>query len=511
MQEIMLEMRGICKAFGAVKANHEIDLKVGKGAITALLGENGSGKSTLMKLLFGMERPDSGTIIWKGRELSSHGPREAIAAGIGMIHQHFMLVESMSVVDNVMLGWPRAGKWLRRAEIAREIREASARYGLELDPEQLVSNLPFGTRQRIEIVKAIMRGADLLIFDEPTSNLSAPEVAGLLAVMRRLKSDGRSIIFISHKLGEVMEICDDGVILRDGKVAGHFQAGAVTRATLARMMVDRDLESVPERVTWSENNEILKVEGLNLQSAQGRPLLENVTFSLRAGEVFAIAGVDGNGQTELIETLAGMRSPTSGAVHLGGVDITFANVRSRLAAGMAYIPVDRANTSLVPAMSIEDNMALRDFDAKPWRRGPWQDRAAYRAMATQRIAEFGIACGGPGVPAATLSGGNQQKIVLARELGRRPRVVLAAQPTWGLDPGATRFVIDQVLALRNEGAAVLYVSSELEEVMMLGDRIGVMSRGRLGGIVPRSEVDLTAIGLMMVGAQAESEPLRETE
>lgn len=501
-----LEMRGITKTFGQVRANHQVDLSVHKGSITALLGENGSGKSTLMKLLFGIEQPDCGTMIWRGREFQPRGPGDAIAAGIGMIHQHFMLIESLSVVDNVMLGWPRAGHWLRRAHMAREIREASVRYGLDLDPDQIVRDLPFGRRQRIEIVKAIMRGADLLIFDEPTSNLSAPEVTSLLAVMRHLKAEGRSIIFISHKLSEVMEICDNGVILRDGQVSGRFQAGSVTKRQIAQMMVDRDLELAPDRALITGARTVLEVERLGLPATQGQVGLKDVSFSLKAGEIFAIAGVDGNGQTELVEALAGLRAVKQGKVTLEGIDLTSASVHERLRRGIAYIPVDRANTSLIPAMTIEDNLALRDFNGKPWRRGTWLDRSAFRAQALKRISVFSISCGGPDVPVATLSGGNQQKIVLARELGRRPQVVLAAQPTWGLDPGATRFVIDQLLALRNEGAAILYISSELEEIMMLGDRIGVLSRGRLVGIVPRDEVDVSAIGLMMAGADVQQEP-----
>jgi len=507
----MLEMRAISKRFGTVQANQAVDLTVPAGRIVALLGENGSGKSTLMKLLFGIVKPDSGTIVFKGQELAAQSPKEAIAAGIGMIHQHFMLVESMSVVDNVMLGWPAAGRWLRRAEMAERIREASARYGLELEPQQLIRDLPFGARQRVEIIKAIMRGADLLILDEPTSNLSAPEVASLMAVMRRLKDEGRSVIFISHKLGEVMEVCDEGIVLRNGRVVSTFEVGSVTRAQLARMMVDRDLESAAARDERPAGGHVLKVEHLSLSDGRGRALLNDVCFSLREGEILALAGVDGNGQTELVETLAGLRECSSGTIELAGLDITTSSTKARLAAGLAYIPVDRASTSIVPAMTIEDNLAMRDYTSKPWRRGMLLDRRAFRQQALTHIAGFGIACAGPAITADSLSGGNQQKIVLARELGRRPRVLLAAQPTWGLDPGATRFVIDQILALRNSGAAVLYISAELEEVLMIGDRIGVLSAGRLEGVVPRSEVDLTAIGMMMAGAARDRAPVNDRQ
>ncbi|WP_158602097.1 ABC transporter ATP-binding protein [Pararobbsia silviterrae] len=496
----MLELRALSKRFGSVQANDAVDLDVPAGRIVALLGENGSGKSTLMKLVFGIERADSGTIVFKDRELDGHRPGDAIAAGIGMIHQHFMLVESMSVVDNVMLGWPAAGRWLRRAQMAAQVREASARYGLDLDPEQWVSELSFGQRQRVEIVKAIMRGADLLILDEPTSNLSAPEVEGLIAIMRKLKGEGRSVIFITHKLGEVMQACDEGIVLRAGKVVDRFDVSTITRAELARLMVDRDVGAAPQRATLEHDTRVLDVQGLTLRDTRGRTLLDDIGFTLRGGEILAIAGVDGNGQTELVETLAGLRKPSRGSMHLDGVDVSRANARARLAAGIAYIPVDRAHTSLVPAMTIEDNLALRDFARRPWRKRLLLDRAAFRHRALDQIAEFRIACPGPQASAGSLSGGNQQKIVLARELGRTPRVLVAMQPTWGLDPGATRFVIDRVLALRDRGAAILYVSAELEEVLMLGDRIGVLSGGKLKGIVPRDAVDLTALGMMMAGA-----------
>ncbi|HTJ94291.1 MAG TPA: ABC transporter ATP-binding protein [Pararobbsia sp.] len=488
------------KRFGTTQANDGVDLDVPDGRIVALLGENGSGKSTLMKLVFGIERADSGTILFKGRELEGHSPADAIAAGIGMIHQHFMLIEPMSVVDNVMLGWPAAGRWLKRPAMAEKIREASTRYGLELDPEQRVGELSFGQRQRVEIVKAIMRGADLLILDEPTSNLSAPEVEGLIRILRSLKAEGRSVVFITHKLGEVMEACDEGIVLRAGKVAARFDVGSIDRAQLARLMVDRELGEAPQRAVHTSSKPVLEVAELTVRDAQGRTLIDDVSFELRSGEILAVAGVDGNGQTELVEAIAGLRKSAHGSLRLDGVDLTRADARARLGAGIAYVPVDRAHTSLVPAMTIEDNLALRDFSRKPLRKGPVLDRTAFRRQAQSQIAEFGIACAGPHATAGSLSGGNQQKIVLARELGRQPRVIIAMQPTWGLDPGATRFVIERVLALRNLGAAVLYVSAELEEVLALGDRVGVLSGGKLKGIVTREHVDLTAIGMMMAGA-----------
>jgi simple sugar transport system ATP-binding protein len=497
----MLEMRGVCKRYGSVRANHNIDLTVSHGQILGLLGENGSGKTTLMKVLFGMVRAEAGTVTFKGKQLIDHSPRDAIAAGIGMIHQQFMLVDAMTVTENVMLGWARAGNWLRTREMAELVRSASATYRLELEPNAVVGELPFGHRQRVEIVKAILRGADLLILDEPTSNLSPPEVAGLLGVMRRLREEGRSVIFISHKLGEVLDICDEVVVLRDGEVAGSCSVDGATRAELARMMIGRDIRHAPRLAKVAMGPDLMSVEGVSIRDRSGFERLREVTFTLREGEILAVAGVDGNGQEELVEVLAGLKIPMHGRITLGGRDITADGVTARLLAGLAYIPVDRVNTSLVQGMSIEDNLGLRDFERSPLCRGPWLDRAAFRKQAMLRIAEFGIHCGGPDVPAQTLSGGNQQKIVVAREISRRPRVLIAFQPTLGLDPGATQFVIDQILALRDAGGAVLYISSELEEVLMLGDSIGVIYDGQLSGVVKRDEADMTKIGLLMAGIQ----------
>jgi ABC-type uncharacterized transport system ATPase subunit len=294
----MLEMRGICKRYGSVRANHNIDLMVPQGRILGLLGENGSGKTTLMKVLFGMVRLDAGTITFRGKTLADHKPRDAISEGICMIHQQFMLVDAMTVAENVALGWARAGRWLRMREIAQLIRGASATYGLDLEPNAVVGDLPFGHRQRVEIVKAILRGADLLILDEPTSNLSPPEVAGLLGVMRRLRQEGRSVIFISHKLGEVLEICDEVVVLRDGEVAGSCSVDRATRAQLARMMIGRDIGQTPRHQEHPSGSEILSVDGVSVRDRSGLDRLREITFSLREGEILAVAGVDGNGQEE---------------------------------------------------------------------------------------------------------------------------------------------------------------------------------------------------------------------
>jgi simple sugar transport system ATP-binding protein len=495
----MLEMRGIYKSYGPVRANRNIDLKVPPGKIVGLLGENGSGKSTLMKVLFGIVRADAGSIIYKGRALAGHSPHESIAAGIGMIHQHFMLVDAMTVTENIMLGWTRAGRWLRPREIAELIDGARCTYGLDVNPRATVGRLPYGKRQCVEIMKAILRGADLLVLDEPTSNLSPPEADRLLEAMRRLREQGRSVIFISHKLGEVLDICDDIVVLRDGEVTGRCSAAGATRAELAHMMVGRDVTTPIDRVNRAPGPEILAVTRLSHTDETGIERLREVSFSIRAGEILAVAGVDGNGQADLVDAISGLQRPDHGRVSLAGRDITRWSVQARLTAGLSYIPVDRSGTSIVPDMTVEDNLALRDFNRAPLSRWCCLDRAGFRALAASGIARFGIRAGGHDAPVRTLSGGNQQKIVVAREVGRNPRVLLAFQPTWGLDPGATRFVIDQVLALRQAGGAILYISAELDEVLALGNRIAVMYNGCLSEPVQREETDRTAVGLMMGG------------
>jgi general nucleoside transport system ATP-binding protein len=500
----MLQMRGISKSYGSVRANRDVNLDVPAGRIVGLLGENGSGKSTLMKVLFGIVAADAGTIMFKGKPFVPHSPRQAIAARLAMIHQHFTLVDAMTVTENVMLGWDRAGYWLRPHEIARLIEATSRTYGIEIDPDAMVSDLPHGQRQRVEIMKAILRGAELLILDEPTSNLSPPEIRGLLDVLRRLREQGRGIIFISHKLDEVLDICDDIVVLRDGEVTGRRSASGATKADLAQMMVGRDVTAAIGKAERDPGAAILHVVKLCRRDERGVDRLRDISFSLRAGEILAVAGVDGNGQSELADVLAGLAAATDGGIDLGGRDITDEPVAERLAAGLAYIPVDRATTSLVPAMSVTDNLALREFDQAPFARRGWLHPDAFAARAALRIGEFGIRAAGPNAPVRTLSGGNQQKIVIAREIGRRPKVLVALQPTWGLDPGATRFVIDQLIALRDAGGAILYLSSSLDEVLMLGDRIAVMYGGRLSEPVARAAADITEIGLMMAGAGAMS-------
>jgi simple sugar transport system ATP-binding protein len=506
MSQALLEMRGISKSYGSVRANQGVNLTVMPGQIVGLLGENGSGKSTLMKVLFGMVRPDEGGISYAGRELETGSPRAALAQGIAMIHQHFTLVEAMTITENLMLGWSEnSGPWLDSAGTAQRVREAAARYGLEVDPQARVEDLALGEKQRVEILKAILRGAHLLILDEPTSVLSPPEVARLLEFLRRFRAEGHSVVFITHKLGEVLAVADEIVVLRDGQVVGTTPAAGATREGLARLMVGRELAAPPQRAAHAAGATVLEVDKLTVLDEAGIARLRSVSFDLRAGEVLALAGVDGNGQGQLADALAGLARASAGRILLDGRDITRGGARSRLDAGIAYIPADRAGTSLVQGMSIEDNLVMRDVGRPPYASGGRIDRGAVRQAALQRMRDFDIRAASPEVPARTLSGGNQQKVALARELGRLPRVVIAFQPTWGLDPGATRFVIESLLRLRERGAAVLYISSELEEVLAVGDRIGVLSDGGIADIVDRADADIERIGLAMAGARLQEE------
>ncbi len=489
----MLQMRGIVRRFGALTALDGVDLDVRGGQIVGLLGENGSGKSTLMRILFGMLKPDAGGIVFKGQELSGHTPALAMQAGLGMIHQHFTLVEAMTVLENVMLGWPRAGRVLRRREIARMIIETGARFGLDVDPAARVRDLPLGRRQRVEILKAILRGADLLILDEPTSNLAPAEVDGLLGVLRRLRQDGAGIVLISHKLPEVLAVCDEVVVLRTGRMVARLPTTSATRQSLASAMLGTETPQAPATAGLASAGAVrLSVRDLRSRSAGGTPLC-GLSFDIRGGEVLGVAGVDGNGQIELADSLAGLQRPASGRITLDGRDITRAPVAARLRAGLAYCPADRSHTALVSRMSIAENLGLR----QDGRASDWGGRFALQAMRLMR--HYDIRAAAPQVAAAALSGGNQQKIVLAREIERDPGVLVAHQPTWGLDPGAAAFVLQQVARLRDAGAAILYIASDLEEVLSVSDRIAVLFEGNIAGVVSRADARVDQLGLWMSG------------
>lgn len=490
----LLSMQGIEKAYGAVRANRGVDFEVPEGRIVGLLGENGSGKSTLMKILFGLVRPDGGAMLWRGREYAPRSPADALGAGIGMIHQHFTLAEGMTVAENVALGWTDAGRWwLRRRHVAEQVRTGSAAYGLALEPDRRVSDLPLGARQRVEILKALLRGARLLVLDEPTSVLGPAEAAGLLRVLRRLQAGGCSVVLISHKLHEVAAVCDEVVVLRDGRTAARLPQAEATPARLAALLsAGGPPRSVASPAT--PGPERLLLDGICLR---GR--LDNVSVKLRAGEVLGLAGTDGNGQQELAEAGAGLRRPDAGRVVLDGADVTGWPARRRMQAGVAYVPADRRGESLVPGMTVAENLAMRDLRAPGFSRWGVLRAAAARAAGQAAIARFNIRAAGPGARVGGLSGGNQQKVALARELTRQPGVLLLVQPTWGLDPGAAAAVRAEVLALRGAGGAVLWASTETEELLEVADRIAVMAAGRLVAVLPRAEASAARLALLIAG------------
>jgi general nucleoside transport system ATP-binding protein len=500
---VQLELKGITKRFGSLVANDHIDLTVRPGEIHALLGENGAGKTTLMNVLYGLTRPDEGTIELDGRPAEFRSPADAIAAGIGMVHQHFMLVPVFTVAENVILGVERtrALGLLDRRRMRREVRELSQRYGLDVDPDAYVEDLPVGVQQRVEIVKALHREASVLILDEPTAVLTPGETDDLFRIMRELRAGGRSIIFISHKLKEVQAIADTITIIRRGAVVGQRPPGA-TDAELAALMVGRPVELRVHKEQAQPGDVVLAAENLTVAGEQGRAAVDGLSLEVRAGEIVGIAGVQGNGQNELCETLIGLRQPGSGRLLLNGTDITRTSTRDRLRAGIGYIPEDRQEDGLVSDFSVADNIVLDVYDRPPFaRHGVALDLDAIRDAAAARVDEFDVRTGSVQTPTGTLSGGNQQKVILAREIGRDLRVLVASQPTRGLDVGSIEFVHRRIVQQRDQGVAVLIISSELDEIYALADRIVVMYEGRITGIRPPT-VPVAELGLLMAGSDS---------
>jgi general nucleoside transport system ATP-binding protein len=509
---VELELKGITKRFGSLVANDGIDLVVAPGQVHALLGENGAGKTTLMNVLYGLLQPDEGEILLDQRRAAFHSPKDAITAGIGMVHQHFMLVPVFTVAENVTLGHEtvlpttgRLGGLLDRRKARADVRELSRKYGLEVDPDALVENLPVGIQQRVEIVKALVRQADVLILDEPTAVLTPAETQDLFRIIRELKDGGTSIIFISHKLREVREIADTISVLRRGQVVGQA-APTATEDQLATMMVGRDVQLVVSKDVAKPAGAVLEVDGLTVTDETGRILVNDVSFDVRAGEILGVAGVQGNGQTELCEALMGLRPVAVGQVTLKSRDIksrdiTHATPRQRLHAGIGYIPEDRQEDGLIGAFTVAENMVLDVYDRKPYASGITLDLGAIAKNAVERIPEFDVRTTSADNPVGTLSGGNQQKVILARELGHEPQLLIASQPTRGLDVGSIEFVHKRIVAARDAGAAVLIVSAELDEIYALADRIAVMYEGRITGFRPPS-VPVRELGMLMAGSAA---------
>jgi len=478
-----LELRGITKRFPGVVANDRIDFDLQPGEVHALLGENGAGKSTLMNVLYGLYRPDEGEILIGGQPVTMHSPKDAIERGIGMVHQHFMLIPVMTVAENIVLGTEprREGVLLDLSAAEKRVRALSEQYGLGVDPRARIEDISVGRQQRVEILKALYRGADILILDEPTAVLTPQEATELFGVLRSLTAQGMSIIFISHKLNEVLSISDRITVLRRGKKVETLATSGATEESLARLMVGREVLLRVDKPPADTGETLLEIKDLSVVDDRGLEAVRGVSLDVRAGEIVGIAGVDGNGQTELIDAITGLRRPASGTITVGGRDMTKANARKVLDEGMGHIPEDRQARGLVLEFTLTENLALEDYRSPPDSRWGWLFPRRLLARARRLLREFDVRGGGPSARASALSGGNQQKVVIAREVGRDPRVLVAAQPTRGLDVGAIEYVHKRLITVRDEHKAVLLVSLELEEILSLSDRILVLYEGRLVG------------------------------
>ncbi len=494
-----LELRGITKRFGSFTANDAIDLVVEPGQIHALLGENGAGKSTLMNTLYGLYTPDEGEILLDGAPVTFDGPGAAMAAGIGMVHQHFMLVPVFTVAENVALGHEPAarGGLIDVARARRQVSEVADRFGFRVDPDALVEELPVGVQQRVEIIKALSRDAKVLILDEPTAVLTPQETDELIEIMRQLKAAGTSILFITHKLREVRAVADRITVIRRGKVVGTADPSA-SETELASLMVGRAVALGVDKAPATPGDVVLRVQDLTVLDAVGTPVVDQADLEVAAGEILAVAGVQGNGQTELAEAVLGLVHPTAGTLSLDGTDLTGLSVRDRLRAGLGFVPEDRSTDGVIADFSIQENLVLDLVDTAPYSRRGAVDRGLLRRNAEQRVVEFDVRTPSVDAHAGTLSGGNQQKVVLAREMSRPLRLLVASQPTRGLDVGSIEFVHKRIVQERDNGTAVVIVSTELDEVVALADRIAVMYRGRVVGVVPGG-TDRDVLGLMMAG------------
>ncbi|KRE63777.1 heme ABC transporter ATP-binding protein [Nostocoides sp. Soil756] len=498
---MLLSIQGLSKSFGSVRANRDISLEVRRGEIVALLGENGAGKSTLVNQIFGLITPDSGTVSIQGDAAKIRDPKDAIARGIGMVHQHFQLVPVMTVAENMMLGHEttRGGGFLDLEAARSMVRELSAKHGLAVDPDAEVDDLPVGSQQRVEILKALSRKADLLILDEPTAVLTPQETDELLGVMKDLARSGTSIVFITHKLREVLAVADRVYVLRQGAVVGEVATAATDARRLATMMVGREVVLSIEKAPATPGEAVLEIEDLRVQDDRELVAVNGFSLTVRAGEIVGVAGVEGNGQRELVEALAGMRKVVSGRVTLGELDLTRANPHRTHHAGVGHIPEDREKHGLVGTYSIADNLVLNEFDQEPFARRGVRQFAAVRENAETLREEFDIRSSGVMQTAGSLSGGNKQKVVVAREMSFRPRLLMAAQPTRGVDVGSIEFIHRRIVEARDAGAAVLLVSAELDEILSLSDRIAVVHGGAVVAEMDAQDADRTEIGRLMAG------------
>ena len=500
-----LELRGITKQFPGVLANDNVNLTVEAGEILALLGENGAGKTTLMNIVYGLYTPTAGEVIVDDRTLELSSPVDAIAAGIGMVHQHFMLVPVFTVTENVILGAEPVQRfgWLNRRRAAKTVREISERYNLAVDPDAFGEDLSVGVQQRVEIIKVLSRDARYIVFDEPTAVLTPQEVEEFFEIMKGLQADGRGIIFISHKLKEALEIADRIVILQDGKSVAEVLPQDVDEQKLAELMVGRPVDLVVEKKKAAPADDVLVVEDLFVLDDRDHQAVRGVSFRVRAGEIVGIAGVQGNGQSELIESIMGVRTSLSGSVHVASEDTTKNDPRQLHDRGIAHVPEDRQESGLVLDFTVTENMVLDSYYGPPFSKGLRMDWDVAKETATRLVEEYDVRTPGVGITVSSLSGGNQQKVIVAREFDRDVVLVVASQPTRGVDVGSIEYIHQRIVQERDKGAAVLIVSSELDEVMALSDRILVMHEGSIA-----AEFDQTAtateIGLAMLGSEVPS-------
>ncbi len=495
-----LEMRQITKRFPGVLANDHVDFDVRAGEIHALLGENGAGKSTLMKILYGLYQPDEGDIFINGKRVAIQSPTDAIRHGIGMIHQHFMLVETVTVAENVALGLRAPHEpLLDLATVSRRIVELADRYGLQVDPGAVIHDLAVGERQRVEIIKALYRGAALLILDEPTAVLTPQEVEDLFQIFRHMAEEGHALIFISHKMNEIFALTDRVTVLRDGRVIGTKRTKETNKRELARMMVGREVLFTREKKPIQPGEVRLKLEHVNVVGKNHLPVLKDISFEVRSGEILGVAGVSGNGQRPLAESIVGLQHIASGHVYIEGKEVTHYPPAEMYKIGLSYIPEERMHDGVIKDFSVADNAILQDHERPPFSRGIFLNFKAIEDHARELVRTFRIKTPGLKTPVKNLSGGNIQKLILARELSRGPRVLIAAQPTRGVDIGATEYIHARLLEQREQGLATLLISEDLDEVKALSDRIMVLYRGEIMGIVEAEKVTIEELGLMMAG------------
>ena len=497
-----MEMRAITKRFPGVLASDHVDFDVRAGEVHALLGENGAGKSTLMKILYGLYQQDEGEVWLNGQVVNIQSPADAIRYGIGMIHQHFMLVPTLTVKENVALGLKSSRAFLTDLDrVSARIEELARLYGLDVDPDAVVWQLSVGQQQRVEIIKALYRGAALLILDEPTAVLTPQEVDEFFVILEQMKRDGHGLIFISHKLHEVIQLCNRVTVLRDGRTIGTTKVEGTTKQQLAEMMVGRPFGAQPAKKPIDAHEVRLSVRDVEALNDRSRPALRGVSFDVRAGEIVGLAGVSGNGQRTLAEVIAGLRPATRGEIILGGRNVTGQSPRQIMALGLSYIPEERMRDGMIREFSVAENIILREFDQPPYARSGFLNQGAIQRNSRELVNSFNVKTPSLETPAKSLSGGNIQKIILAREISRRPHVIVAAQPTRGLDIGATEYVHARLLEQRDQGTATLLISEDLDEVLALADRILVICDGRIMGDVPRAEATAEKLGLLMAGVE----------